>query len=217
MKKDFNGYKALILAAGLSSRMKSFKPLLPLGDKTIIEQTISRFLQAGLQKSDILVVIGRKAEELAPVLKKLGVSYVINDRYETSDMFYSIQLGLKGLSEPLEGVLLSPGDIPLIKAGTITSLLEERKRSCFNIIIPSFNNRRGHPILLGKEIISAVASYNGKDGMHGFLEEQKNYIHYINVQDEYMLMDLDKPEDYERALKIYSEVKERGGELNEGN
>ncbi|WP_426348620.1 nucleotidyltransferase family protein [Alloiococcus sp. CFN-8] len=217
MKKDFNGYKALILAAGLSTRMKSFKPLLPLGDKTIIEQTISRFLQAGLEKSDILVVIGRKAEELAPVLSKHGVSYVINDRYETSDMFYSIQLGLKELSEPLEGVLLSPGDIPLIKAGTITSLLEERKRSYFNIIIPSFNNRRGHPILLGKEIISAVASYNGKDGMHGFLKEQKNYIHYINVQDEYMLMDLDKPEDYERALKIYSEVKERGGELNEGN
>ena len=208
MKENINGYKALILAAGLSSRMKSFKPLLPLGGKSIIEHTISRFLEAGLQKDDILVVIGRKAEELAPVLKRLGISYVINDRYESSDMFYSIQLGLRSFSGSTEGVLLSPGDIPLIRPSTITRLLEERKSSLSNIIIPSFNNRRGHPILLGKEIIQAVASYEGNNGMHGFLEEEKEHIHYVNVEDKFMLMDLDKPEDYERALKIYSELRE---------
>ena len=61
MKAEVKGYKVLILAAGLSSRMKGFKPLLPLGDKTVLEQTISRFLDAGIDKSDILVVIGKRA------------------------------------------------------------------------------------------------------------------------------------------------------------
>ncbi len=208
MKENMKGYKVLILAAGLSSRMKKFKPLLPLGDKTIIEQTISRFLEAGLQKSDILVVIGRKADELAPVLEDLKISSIINERYESSDMFYSIQLGLRSLSEPLKGVLLSPGDIPLIKPSTIASLIEEREQGFYSIIIPSFNNRRGHPILLGKELIPAIASYEGRDGMHGFLEEQKKLIHYTNVEDKFMMMDLDRPEDYQRILKIYSEGRE---------
>ncbi len=215
MERKLNGYKALILAAGLSSRMKAFKPLLTLGNKTIIEHTINRFLEAGLQNSDISVVIGKQWEELAPFLDRLRVSYIINDRYATSDMFHSIQLGLRSMPEDIKGVLLSPGDIPLIKPSTIARLIEERERTFLNIIIPSFNNRRGHPILLGKEVISEAAGYQGKDGMHGFLEERKELIQYINVEDSFMLMDLDKPEDYKKVLELYSEGRFHRGEINE--
>ena len=48
---------ALIVAAGMASRMKTFKPLLRLGEKTIIEHVIDTFRYAGIQ--DIVVVSSR--------------------------------------------------------------------------------------------------------------------------------------------------------------
>lgn len=208
MKAEVKGYKVLILAAGLSSRMKGFKPLLPLGDKTVLEQTISRFLEAGIDKSDILVVIGKRAEEVTEVLGKIGVDSVINEAYSTSDMFFSMKLGLKNLHKPFRGVLISPGDIPLIKPSTILGLIEEKERSSLSIIIPSFNKRRGHPILLGSKIISMLDSYEGNDGLRGFLEEHKAQLHYVEVEDMLMLVDIDKPEDYEKILRLYQEDRE---------
>ncbi len=208
MKEKIQGYKVLILAAGISSRMKRFKPLLPLGDTTVLEQTISRFLEAGIVREDILVVIGKRAEEITEVLNKMGIASVINEKYETSDMFFSIKLGLRNLHGLYKGVLVSPGDIPLIKPSTIVRLLEEGEKNSFNIIIPSSSNRRGHPILLSNEVILDIHVYQGDEGIHGFLEEHKEQLHYTAVEDRFMLIDLDKPEDYERILEIYSVVRE---------
>jgi molybdenum cofactor cytidylyltransferase len=58
MKED-ERIVALILAAGFSSRMETFKPLLPVGGASLIERTIARFLQAGFR--DVRVVVGHRA------------------------------------------------------------------------------------------------------------------------------------------------------------
>jgi len=59
---------AIILAAGFSSRMGEFKPLLPLGEMTIIERAVRLFEQAGTE--DIRVVVGYRANDLIPLLQK---------------------------------------------------------------------------------------------------------------------------------------------------
>ena len=84
-KKRFG---ACILAAGFSSRMGSFKPLLPLGDKTVIERAIAVSKEAGIE--DIVVVTGYNREALLPVLEKEGVEEVFNWHFEEG-MFTSIQ------------------------------------------------------------------------------------------------------------------------------
>jgi molybdenum cofactor cytidylyltransferase len=70
---------AIILAGGYSMRMKQFKPLLPLGDSTIIENTINVFRKSGV--SDITVVIGYRANDLKAILERIGVKWVYNEKY----------------------------------------------------------------------------------------------------------------------------------------
>lgn len=64
MKED-ERIVALILAAGFSSRMETFKPLLPVGGAPLIERTIARFLQAGFD--DVRVIVGHRAKEVIPI------------------------------------------------------------------------------------------------------------------------------------------------------
>ena len=70
----------VILAAGLSSRMKGeFKPLLPLGETTLLERLIRLFQGNGIDH--IQVVTGHRAAELIPLLQPLGVQWVRNEDY----------------------------------------------------------------------------------------------------------------------------------------
>ena len=71
---------ALIPAAGYSSRMGLFKPLLPLSPSTlVIERPIKVFYEAGID--DVRVVVGHKADLLQPLLKRLGARALFNENY----------------------------------------------------------------------------------------------------------------------------------------
>jgi len=83
---------AVILAAGRSSRMGTFKPLLPFGPESVIERIILTVRKAGVET--IRVVVGWSADRLIPVLERHGVAYVSNDRFDEG-MYVSIQSGCK--------------------------------------------------------------------------------------------------------------------------
>ena len=91
-------YSAVVAAAGLSSRMKAFKPLLPLADGTVIGAVITTLKRAGVD--DIVVVTGYKADEMAVHLEKHEVRIVENKLYAESEMFDSIKLGPGVFSRP---------------------------------------------------------------------------------------------------------------------
>ena len=71
---------AIIVAAGKSSRMGSFKPLLKIGDVSVTERVISNFHVAGIR--NIVLVTGNNAEELENSLKHPDVVFLRNDLYE---------------------------------------------------------------------------------------------------------------------------------------
>ena len=105
---------ALILAAGYSSRMGNFKPLLPLSGHSVIEYVVTNFRAAGI--SDIRVVVGFRAQDMLPVLRGLAVKPVINSRY-AEGMFSSVVAGFQALyDDGVEAALLLPVDTPLVKS-----------------------------------------------------------------------------------------------------
>ena len=76
---------AVVAAAGLSSRMGDFKPLLPLDGDTVIGRCLSNLRGAGA--TDIVVVTGHRAGELARLLEDSGVTLVRNAAYAETQMF----------------------------------------------------------------------------------------------------------------------------------
>ncbi|MGI6012111.1 MAG: nucleotidyltransferase family protein [Ruminococcus sp.] len=210
MKTRDQDYTVLIVAAGCSRRMKKFKPLLPLGDGCILQSTISNFQKAGLK--NILVVVGYKRHEVIPLLKKMNVRYVINRDYDETDMLESVKLGLKEIKDGAFGILLCPGDVPLILPETIKRAAEVFRKEKPRILIPTYHGKPGHPPVFSGEMIGEIIRHEGEKGLRGVFEEyeSRKEVRYLEVDDEEILQDTDLPEDYERLLQAYEQRKKGG-------
>jgi molybdenum cofactor cytidylyltransferase len=187
---------AVILAAGESGRMGTFKPLLPLGKSSVLERVVGLFQNAGL--SDIRVVIGHRGEEIRHRLASLQVTWIHNDNYRQG-MLSSIKVGLQDLAADRTGFFILPVDIPLVRPRTIAAMLEkwstlEKETS---ILYPSFLDERGHPPLISARLIPEILKWERQGGLNTFLESRKTEARDLSVIDEYILKDMDTRSDYE--------------------
>lgn len=107
----------LILAAGVSSRMGAFKPMLPVDGQTMIRRVADMMRRAGADP--ILVVTGYRGEVLERHLEGLNIRFIRNERYYSTQMLDSLVLGLERLEGETRRVLVSPADIPLVEAGRV--------------------------------------------------------------------------------------------------
>ena len=147
---------AIILAAGLSSRMGAFKPLLPLGNGTIIRQAVINLQQAGIKK--IHIVVGNRADEIISHLEDMDVSWIVNAGYH-QEMLTSVQLGVHQLNPETKAFFLQPVDIPLIRNQTLQALMSANAAYPDSIIYPVFNASRGHPPLIPKKFIKTIIEF----------------------------------------------------------
>lgn len=193
---------AIILAGGYSMRMKEFKPLLPLGDATIIENTIQVFQQAGVK--DITVVIGYRAEDLKAVLEPLRIKWVYNENYHQG-MYSSVVVGVNSLSPNAGGFFLLPADMPIVKPGTIKELISVNNCGEYDIIYPIYNGHRGHPPLISASLFFPIKNWDGGDGggLRALLSQYQNNVTHVEVNDEGILTDIDNPEDYKKLCKTF--------------
>ena len=83
---------ALIVAAGMSTRMAQFKQLMKIGSRTMAERVIVNFQQAGI--TEIVMVTGYRSDQLEKELRSFGITFLRNPRYETTQMFDSAKIGL---------------------------------------------------------------------------------------------------------------------------
>jgi len=195
-----NKVSAVILAGGFSMRMKQFKPLLPLGDSTVIENTINVFRNSGIY--DITVVIGYLANDLKPILDCMGVKWVYNENYHEG-MYSSVVTGMCCLKSNTQGFFLLPADMPLVKPETIQEMLRVYKNENCEIIYPIYKGRRGHPPLISSSLFPAIKNWDGGGGLRALLSNYQNVATQVEVIDEGILTDMDTPEDYIKLCKSF--------------
>jgi len=183
-------YAAIITAAGLSSRMGAFKPLLDLGGMPVVCRTVSSYASAGV--SDVTVVVGHRADEIRAALDHWPVAIIENPRYAESGMFESVKLGLESLGDGYEGVFVTPVDIPLVLPQTIRSLMEANA----SIAMPRFRGRTGHPVLLRQAALPSVFAHDGSNGLKGAFGQSGCVQLAIEVDDAGVVLDADTPEEF---------------------
>lgn len=190
---------AIILAAGYSSRMMSFKPLLPLAGSTVIERVIRVFFQAGIR--DVVVVAGYRAEELQPIVERTDAVFVLNQMFEQG-MSTSICAGIQALPQEAEASFLLPVDIPLVRASTIRQLVAALGTSGKQIIYPLFQDERGHPPLIALSLLKELLSDGLSTPFCSLLERHENKVCDVQVCDEAIHLDMDTPADYARIYAL---------------
>lgn len=215
-----SGVGALILAAGLSSRMQPIlhggsKALFPLGGVSMLEHCYALFTRAGIE--NITVVTGHDSESVAPLAMALGAHTVHNGNY-TDGMFGSITCGLQSLAHSAcAGVFLLPVDMALVRLAVVKSMLQSwnvlGKGQKEYIYVPAINGAWGHPPLIGRGHWDAIASWSGEGGLQGYMLRSmkvggggREALRIVPVEDEGILRDIDTPDD----ARLASEYIEKG-------
>ena len=186
---------AVIVAAGLSSRMKAFKPSLPFGDSNVANHTVTKLLKVGI--NPITIVTGHMAEELKECICYEGIRYVHNDNYDSTQMFDSVILGVEDIKDLCDRILIMPMDLPAI----LTSTLEKMLRIDAGMIRTSYNGRPGHPIIIESDFAGTLKDYKGEDGLRGAMEHSNISITNIEVDDAAVQFDIDTPDQYHRLIE----------------
>ena len=190
---------AVIVAAGMSSRMGDFKPMLNIGSISIAQRIVATFHQAGVTK--IAVVTGYNAPLLERHLSNSGLVFLRNEDYASTQMFDSAKIGLAYLRDKCERILFTPADIPLFTAMTVTELIESGAELC----CPVCEGRTGHPLLIASSLVDAILADSGEGGLQGAIARCGAEMLQIPVEDPGVLHDADTPADYKALLQFHNE------------
>ena len=189
---------ALIVAAGMSSRMGDFKPMLSIGSITIAQRVIATFHQAGIEK--IVMVTGYQAVTLERHLSGSGVIFLRNDHYETTQMFDSVKIGLEYLMDKCDRVLFTPVDVPLFTAETVRRLLDANAA----LACPVCDGQQGHPLLISAALLPKILADCGEQGLKGAVSRCGAALTAVAVNDPGTLRDADTPEDYSALVEYHN-------------
>ncbi len=189
---------AVITAAGMSSRMGDFKPMLSIGSISVAQRIIATLQQSGI--TQIVVVTGYNADELERHLARSGVIFLRNENYENTEMFDSACIGLSYLRDKCDRILFTPVDIPLFRADTVEELLKKHS----DVVYPVCAGSKGHPILLSAKVIDRLLAYRGEGGLAGALQALDLSESYLHIEDEGILYDADTPEDFDKLLEYHN-------------
>ena len=178
------------------------KPLLLLGDKPAIRWCLDSLAGAGLD--EVVVVLGTNGEEIAENIAALPVTLAWN-RAADSDMAGSVKIGLEQASRESSAFLIFPVDYPLVAPATIRRLLAEQDRYRDDIIIPTHQGRKGHPVLFPRPILEELARFST---LREIIRHHPQRQRMLAVADEAVLLEMDTPAEY-RQLQTW--MAQRGG------
>ena len=186
---------AIVLAAGLSTRMGANKLLLPWRDGASIVAHVARaYLDAGVES--LVVVTGRDAAAVRACLSPLPLEFAHNPAYATGGMVSSVQAGLRALGESLRAVFIQPGDMPCVSGAVIAALARAHQTGWS--VAPCFDGQRGHPVLLDRSRRAAMLALAAGSMPRDALDMSR--LRLLDVDDGGVLVDVDTPKAYQAAL-----------------
>jgi len=185
---------AVVLAAGLSTRMGRQKLLLPLGDKAVVRWSVEAVLP---HVQDVVVVTGRDTAAVRDALAGLSVRFAENPAPE-SGQSSSIAVGVGVLAPATRAALIVLGDQPRTPRSVVPALLAARDRTGKAVIVPVYRGVRGTPVLFGAEVFAELRALRGDAGARAVVTARPERVEAIEV-DSPMPVDVDTPEDLARV------------------
>ena len=186
---------AILLAAGRSSRMGAFKTLLPFGNKTVIECCLDYLREGGVD--EIVVVVGHRAEEIRQTIS--GVTFATNPDPDSA-MGASIAVGVSALRETAQALLIALADHPAVPPTIVSTLLESWKGGA-RLVMPTWNGRGGHPVLVDLSFKAELLRLSESGGLRAFFEAHASEVKRVPVDSPFVARDMDTWDDY-RALHL---------------
>jgi molybdenum cofactor cytidylyltransferase len=193
-------FAGVILAAGESSRMGQDKALLPWHGETFLEAHIDALK---MHTDFVLVVAGRNSAVLQPIVDGRAAFLAVNPRPEMGQLS-SLQIGLQEvLNRGRDTAIIALVDRPPARPDTIDRLRQDFEQAPFRVwaIVPEYAGSHGHPIVAGREMITAFLQAAGTATARDVEHANQQHISYVNVDDPLTVANINTPEDYQRIAQ----------------
>jgi molybdenum cofactor cytidylyltransferase len=194
------GIGVVILAAGASSRMGQPKLLLPWGTTSILGHLIRQWETA--RAKQIAVVCAGDAGIVAE-LDRLGFSHAnrIFNPAPQRGMFSSIRCAAEwnGWHPEITHLAIVLGDQPHLRNETLRLLVDFVAAHPDTVCQPSREGRRRHPVLMPRGVFDRLRA-SPAGNLKEFL--QNEMVATCELEDPGLDLDIDRPEDYEKALQL---------------
>jgi molybdenum cofactor cytidylyltransferase len=189
----------VILAAGRSQRMGRPKALLPIFGTTFLEHIVHQVRASRLV--DVKIVLGHRPEIILDRLPDLKAATVINSRYLEGQLS-SLQAGIRALEpENCDGLMLFLVDHPLVESSLIDELIGCFSQGDHPMVIPTFQGRRGHPVLFAKGLFPELLAASPAEGAVAVVRQHRRQIRHLEWKSDEILIDVDTPEAYQRWIQ----------------
>ena len=189
--------RCVLLSAGESQRFGSPKALVKTSKQTAIEELQNTLVNS--VADEIMVVLGAHLDAVKPhVLNHKKVHIVYNKDYKLGQTS-SFQAGLSSVGNDSRAVLLVPVDCPFIRTSTINALI-----GCFNeknpdILIPTYQGKRGHPPLFNASLKQEILALPTSVGLNTLF---KRYIpKTLEINDPGIIRTFNTPTELEKIRK----------------
>ena len=186
---------AIVAASGLSLRMSTSKPLMEAGGRSFLAHILGTLRKGGALP--ILVVVRDLDSPESEETRAQGGVPVLNPD-PTPGPISSLQAGIRALPEEAQGTLFCPADHPLFAAKTVQDLIRAFLASEAPLVAPAFNDKRGHPVIFGRELFPELLQRELPEGARTVVGRYYERRIVVPVQDPGILADIDTPEDYRR-------------------
>ncbi|HEX7588228.1 MAG TPA: nucleotidyltransferase family protein, partial [Anaerolineae bacterium] len=189
----------VVLAAGGGTRMKGrIKQLLPWRGKTLIQNAVG--IAASACAAETIVVLGANAAEIRSTLEHAPGRVLINSAWETGHAS-SIRMGLNALGREIEAAVFVNADQPFLATSVIDRIIQDYYETGARIVAPLYAGRRGSPVLFDRVHFAELKSLQGEQGGRELLVKYPSQIQTVEFAEEQLAVDVDTPEEYERAVE----------------
>ena len=187
--------KVILLAAGLSKRMKSENKLIKLyKNKPLINYSLNVLKKSKANK--IIIVLGHQYKEVKKIIKKnKKIIFTYNKNYKKG-MASSIKMGLKKVSKNDKGFIVAQSDMPFVKLSDINKICRSIKTKKFLVHALKYKNRLGNPIGFDISLIKKFKNIKGQFGAKFMVKRLKNRTNFIKTMSIKSFKDFDKASDF---------------------
>ncbi|HEV2225824.1 MAG TPA: nucleotidyltransferase family protein [Nitrososphaerales archaeon] len=189
---------AIVLAAGLSTRMGRPKQTLSVSGKSMLQRVLETFRQTKVD--GVVVVLGANEREVRNKVRFEKERVIVNSEY-AKGMSGSLKLGLAATAHDADAVIVALADQPLLRAATVDRLIKAHLNSKASIVVPVYNGKRGNPVLFDRSLFPQIMKIQGDVGAKSVVRKNEDVVLEVSVPDEGVLIDLDTPQDYRKILK----------------
>ncbi|UHQ95259.1 nucleotidyltransferase family protein [Haloterrigena alkaliphila] len=187
----------VILAAGKGTRFEGGNKLLADVEGTpIVRRAAETLCRSSVD--DIVAVVGHEEDRVAAALADLDLSIHSNENF-ASGQSASVRIGVDAARDAdWDATVFMLGDMPFVRPQTVDALRTAYATGDGSIVAPTYEGRRGNPVLFGRQHYDALSTVSGDRGGRDIIENHEGTV-FVDVDDPGVTRDIDSQTDLERT------------------